>query len=286
MWQVLFQGIVTGLLYGIAGLGLVFIYRATGVVNFANGNMLTIALFSMWSVLAAGGSFPLALALGVGISALLGALTDSGIKLIKNNDELTLVMATLAIGLVLRGIGSMTWGGQTRNIRLPLPSGGMQLGVIYVEWSQLIIFLLSVIIAASAFMIINRTQTGLGMRAVFENISVARLLGVPVPRLRLIAWILGCTYAVLAATLVVPQTYLNEEALVTFALFSFAAITIGGLGNMFGTLIGGVLMGIVMNLVAYFLSSSLSHVAILLLVILVLYIRPEGLLSTKKIVKV
>lgn len=286
MWQVLFQGVVTGLLYGIAGLGLVFIYRATGVVNFANGNMLTLALFAMSAVLLSGGAFPIALLVGIAVAVAIGILTNLSLKLLKEKEELSLVMATLAIGLVIAGVISMIWGGQTRNISLPLPKGGTQVGAVYIEWGQLIVLLLGVLIAASAFVIMKWTRIGLGMRAVFENEDTARLLGVPVRRLAMIAWVLGSVYALTAAVLVVPQTYLNETSLVTFALFSFAAITIGGLGNMFGTLIGGVLMGVVMNLVSYFISSSLAHVAILLLVVLVLYVRPQGLLSSRQFVKV
>jgi branched-chain amino acid transport system permease protein len=286
MWQVLFQGIVTGLLYGIAGLGLVFIFRATGVVNFGQGSMLTFALFGMVTVIAAGGPFLLALLIAFIIAALIGAGTNASLKLIRDKDELSLVMATLAIGLMIRGLVSLIWGGQTTSIKLPFPSGGQQFGPVYVEWSQLIVLVLGVLIAASAFALINFTRAGLGMRAVFENETNARLLGVPVRRLRMMAWVIGSVYATAAAVLVVPQTYLNEASLLSFALISFAAITIGGLSNMFGTLVGGVLVGVVMNLVAFWLSSTLVHTAILILVVVVLFLRPQGLLSTKRFVKV
>ena len=286
MLQVVFQGIVTGLLYGIAGLGLVFIYRATGVVNFAHGNMLTLSLFGMATVIALHGSFLLALVVAVGIAALLGAATNATLGLITERDELNLVVATLAIGLMMRGLVTVTWGSQTRNIALPLPGGGGHLGPVFVEWSQLITLILGVVIAASAFLLINKTRIGLGMRAVFESEPHARLLGIPVRRLRVYAWVLGSIYATLAAVLVVPQTYLSENSLVTFALVSFAAITIGGLGNMFGTLVGGVLMGVAVNLTALWFSSSLANTATLLLVVAVLYLRPQGLLSARRISKV
>lgn len=286
MWQVLFQGVVTGLLYGIAGLGLVFIYRATGVVNFANGNMLTLSLFAMSATLVSGAGFVIALLVGIAVAIAIGMTTNMALKLLKEKEELSLVMATLAIGLMIAGVVSMIWGGQTRNVKLPMPKGGMHVGSVYVEWAQLVVLILGVLIAASAFAIMKWTRAGLGMRAIFENEDTARLLGVPVRRLGVIAWVLGSAYAMAAAVLVVPQTYLNETSLVTFALFSFAAITIGGLGNMFGTLVGGVLMGVVINLVSYFISSSLAHVAILLLVVIVLYLRPQGLLSKRQFVKV
>lgn len=286
MWQVAFQGIVTGLLYGIAGLGLVFIFRATGTVNFAQGNMLTLALFGMVSVIAAGGPFFLALLVAVVGAALLGIFINESLRLIEDKSELSLVMATLAIGLVMHGIVNLIWGSQTRAIALPFPSGGRQFGPVFVEWSQLIVLGLGLLIAASAFAVMNFTRAGLGMRAVFENEANARLLGVPVRRLQITAWILGSVYAVLAAVLVVPQTYLNENSLVTFALVSFAAITIGGLSNMFGTLVGGVLVGVVLNLVALYISSSLANTAILVLIVAVLYLRPQGLLSTRQVVKV
>lgn len=286
MWQVVFQGVVTGLLYGIAGLGLVFIFRATGVVNFAQGNMLTLALFGMATVIAAGGPFLLALLVAVLGAAALGALTNESLRLIKDKSELSLVMATLAVGLVIHGIVSIIWGAQTRAINLPFPSGGEHFGPIFVEWGQLIVLGLGVLIAGSAFAIINFTRAGLGMRAVFENEANARLLGVPVRRLQILAWVLGSMYAALAAVLVVPQTYLNESSLVTFALVSFAAITIGGLGNMFGTLVGGILVGVVLNLVALYISSSLANTATLILIVVVLFLRPQGLLSTRRIVKV
>lgn len=286
MWQVIFQGVVTGLLYGIAGLGLVFIYRATGVVNFGHGNLITLALFGMSTVLVLGGPFPLALVVALAVAALFGAGTDAALRLIKQKDELSLVMGTLAIGLVIHGVVSMVWGAQTRNIELPFGDGGVQAGPVYVEWSQLIVLLLGVLIAASAFVFINFTRAGLGMRALHENEANAKLLGLPVRQLRLYAWVIGSVYATLAAVLVVPQTYLNETSLVHFALVSFAAITIGGLSNMFGTLVGGVLVGVVMNLVAFWFSSSFANTAILLLVVIVLYLRPQGLLSARRVVKV
>ena len=286
MWQVVFQGVVTGLLYGVAGLGLVFVFRATGVINFGQGNALTLALFGMSAVIAAGGPFLLALLVAVVGSAILGAATNQSLRLIKGRDELSLVMATLAIGLVIGGIVNLIWGGQTRNISLPFPSGGTQVGPVFVEWSQLIVLGLGVLIAASAFIVINFTRAGLGMRALFESESNARLLGIPVRRLQTYAWVIGSIYACLAAVLVVPQTYLNSNSLVSFALVSFAAITIGGLGNMFGTLLGGVLMGVVLNLVSFVVSSTLANTATLLLVVVVLFLRPQGLLSARRVKKV
>lgn len=286
MWQVVFQGVVTGMLYGIAGLGLVFIFRATGTINFAQANMLTLALFGMTSVIAAGGPFLLALLVAVVGAATLGVLINESLRLIEDKSELSLVMATLALGLVIHGIVNLVWGSQTRALALPFPGGGRQFGPVFVEWSQLIVLGLGVVIAASAFAMMNFTRAGLGMRAVFENIANARLLGVPVRRLQIMAWVLGSIYAVLAAVLVVPQTYLNENSLVTFALISFAAVTIGGLSNMFGTLVGGVVVGVVVNLVALYIGSSLTNTATLLLIVVVLYLRPQGLLSTRQVVKV
>lgn len=286
MAQVVLQGVITGLLFGISGLGLVFIFRATGVVNFAHGPMVTLCLFAMTSVLAAGGPFLVALAVALLVASALGLITDAGVRLVPRGDELSLVMATLAIGLVLRGVVVLGWGSQTRVIALPFPAGGAQLGPAYLEWASLVTFVVGLAIVASAFALLRLTRAGLGMRAVFENEATARLLGIPVRRLRRTAWILGTIYAVSAGVLVVPQTYLNESSLVTFALVSFAAITIGGLSNLFGTVMGGIVMGVAVNLVALWFSSALASTATLILILLVLFIRPEGILSSRRVVKV
>jgi branched-chain amino acid transport system permease protein len=286
MAQVVVQGIITGLLFGLSGLGLVFIFRATGVVNFAHGPMVTFSLFVMTSLLASGVPFGVALMLILAVAIGLGLVTDSGMRLVRQGDELSYVMATLAIGLVIRGIVSLVWGSQTRAITLPFPDGGHRLGPVYLEWASVWTFVIGLVFVTAAFAFMRFTRAGLGMRAVFEDEQTARLLGVPVKRLRRTAWALGGFFAAAAGVLVVPQTYLNESSLITFALVSFAAITIGGLSNMFGTVIGGVLMGVVVNLVALWFSSSLASTATLVLILVVLFLRPEGLLSSRRFVKV
>lgn len=293
--QVSVSGLVTGSLYGLLALGIVLIYRTTGVLNFAYSAISTFGACFLY-VLLTGPTlgFWLALPLSLIFAAALGAIVERLFaRPVLNAPVFTKAIATLALALVLRTIAQAIWPqlAQTEHFPMPFETASLNIGGVYITAAAFIALAVTAAIVAALTLFLNRTRLGIAMRASADNQPIAQLMGVPVGRIILLTWSLAAVIGTLSAILLAAQqrtidiTYMDPVL-----ISSFVAAVLGGLDSLPGALLGGVVVGLAENWLALFLAGhqlgpldvsapGIRETIIFAVFILVLLFRPQGLLG-------
>jgi branched-chain amino acid transport system permease protein len=271
------SGVAVGLLYGLLAFSIVFLYKTTGVANFAMGNMATFATFVVFHLMG-----PWAAVAGLGAAALLG-LAIYGLALRFNDDAgmLNLVMRTLAIYLFLFAVMNRFWAaGQPFAFPALLPEGSIEVSGITVAKSSIGILLIAGLLSVVFYVLFTRTSLGVQFIGMAERPEIARLLGVRTRLLAAVAWAISGVIALIVGVLVAPTALLSSEMMDHFLLFAFTAAIVGGLNSLFGALVGGIVVGCVSNITIVYASQDASIFAVFLLLVAVLLVRPDGLFGT------
>lgn len=279
MLSAIVSGVVTGLLYGMVGLGLVVVYRASKVMNFAMGGMGVVVAYLASDMLKEGVPYWVVLPVAVVIGALLGGLIERLIVYpMRRQSHIAIALGTLGALLALEGAVGWRYGFSPSSLTPVLADAG-SVEVLGVGFSANRIFIIAVALVATVLLlwIVERTRFGLGMRAASSGPLTAELLGVDTGKVRLSAWLIGGAYGCLAAMLVIPLTYLSPTSFTTFLLTAFAAVVLGGLTNIVGVVVGAVLFGVAINLMTVYVQSGLRATYTFIGVALVLVLRPHGL---------
>src|SRR5918911_583633 len=256
--QFVIGGLGFGAIYALAALGLVLIFKTTGVVNFASGAMATVVTFVLWTALNAAG-LPLIAAWLCAMAAALviGALTEAlFMRRVEGMPVLIQIVVTLGLLLLIEGLAGVIWHYDLKSV--PKVANGAPLYVVF-----------------------ERTRLGLAMRAVAQDREVALLMGIPVFRLVTASWAVGVLVAGLAAILVAPTVSLSPTLMDDIAVFAFAAAVLGGFGSLAGAIVGGFIIGVVNSLIGAYLSTNYQLSLVFLLIFVVLYVRPQGLFGVE-----
>jgi branched-chain amino acid transport system permease protein len=284
---VVILGITTGLVYAIAGVGLVVIYRTSGYVSFAQGDIAAVALFTGYFTYRSGLPYPLMAVLVLVTGALLaGVLALVVITPLEKHGHLTGALATIGVGLCIQGIESMTVGTDQR----PFPSVGeqsvMDLGPVDLTRADIASIVAAVLLFVGMTYWFGRSATGISMRAANDNPAAAVHVGVPARRLRLLSWVISGALAGLCGLFVAPLLTLTPVSVNTLLVFGFATVVVGGFESIPGAFLAGIIIGVVSNLVALYIDPGLVSFGIYVLVMLILVVRPHGLLGRKPLVRV
>lgn len=279
MTAVIISGLIVGLLYAIAGLGFVVIYRTSKVLNFAMGGLGAVVAYAASDLLDQGLPYPLVMLLGLILGGLLGALLELTIaRPLKERPHLTVALATLGALLIFEGLVGLRYGFAPQSLAPAFDRGvGVDVGPVSISTNQLFVAASGLAATVTLFVIVMRTRLGLSMRAVSSGPLTAELLGVDVGRVRMSAWVLGGIYGGLAALLVAPLTYLSPGSFTIFLLTAFAAVVLGGFTSVIGVVIGALVFGVTINLLLTYLDSSLISTYTFIGVALVLVLRPNGI---------
>jgi branched-chain amino acid transport system permease protein len=280
---ILLSGITTGALYALVALGIVVVNKATGVINFAHGELFMFAGFVAWMLhVQFAMPYPAALLLAVATGFALGWATDRvAFRPLNKADVVSLVLATVGIAFVLRGLARMIWGGKGDYLSFPPITSPepVMIGSIMIIPQQL-----AVLAGAAAVMLVfaaffQFTRAGKMMQATADNARAATLVGIRTERIYTLAFGTGAAVAAAAAVLMAPLTLLYPD--MGFALFikGFAAAVLGGLNSLLGAVLGGLLIGIVEALAGGYIHSSLMEVSGFVVIMIVLVLRPTGLLG-------
>jgi branched-chain amino acid transport system permease protein len=303
-WQLVPQQLMTGILNGgiiaIIALGIVLIYRASEVFNFAHGHMVMLGAYLTWWFATEPLSLPLWLAAVVAIlvMALVGLLIERlALRPMTGQPLLAIILMTLGLAQFLEGIVSIIFGIQPKNnfptpfspsdvIQIPFP--GAFNDTIIIRQALLATFVVAVVVALIFMLFFRFTRMGLAMRATSEDHELARSVGLKVPRIFGLSWAIAGVVATVSGVLLATITGVSLN-LATVTLVAFPAILLGGLESFPGAIIGGLLVGLAQALVQ---ASSLievrnsAEIAPYVLLLLVLLIRPEGLFGQKRIERV
>jgi branched-chain amino acid transport system permease protein len=287
---ILLSGITTGALYALVALGIVIVNKATGIINFAQGELFMFTGFLAWMFhVQFGLAYPLTLLLAVAAGFLLGALTDRiAFQPLKNVDIVSLVLATVGIAFVLRGLARIIWGGKGDYLTFPPITSPepIMIGEMMVIPQQLAVLAGAVLIMAVFWLFFRFTRAGKMMQATADNAKAATLVGIRTDRIYMLAFGTGTAVAAAAAVLAAPLTLLYPDMGFAFFIKGFAAAVLGGLTSLPGAILGGLLVGIVEALAGGYIASSLIEVSGFVVIMVVLLVMPQGLVSIGRLRRV
>ncbi|MFL6000865.1 MAG: branched-chain amino acid ABC transporter permease [Streptomyces sp.] len=278
---ILVSGLASGAVYGLMGLGLVIIYRATDVVNFALAGLATVGLYAALAVNERGLPLLLAAVAAVVTTAAVGLVArEAVIRPLAQGELLSALVMTMGVSLIAESAISTIWDDQPR-LFPSLVEGSVSLGSAAVPAQSLLTIAVAAVAMALVAYLFGRTSIGTAMRAVAESADTARILGLGSQRIARIAWALGLGLAALAAFLYAPRAGLVPTVLSAPLFRAFAGIFLGGLTSMYGAVIGGLTVGVLDNLAAGYVSAGYRDTFVFSFTILVLLIRPQGLFGVR-----
>jgi branched-chain amino acid transport system permease protein len=281
--QFLASGLTAGSIYALVALGFSIIFNASRVINFAQGEFVMIGGMSAVSLVATGVPMPLAILGAIGIAAIVGlALERLAVGRAKNADVVTLIIITIGASIFLRGLAQLIW--DKRIHPLPPLSGDTPisfLGATIVPQSLWVLgATVAVVIALSWFF--RRTVLGKAMLATSYNPLAAQLVGIDVKKVLFASFGLAAGLGALAGVLIAPITFASYDVGIMLGLKGFAAAILGGLGSFPGAIVGGLVLGLLESLGAGYVSSAYKDVLAFVLILVVLFFRPDGILGAVK----
>src|SRR5829696_8583230 len=283
--QVLVDGWATGSLYGALAVAVVLIYRATGIVNFAQGELAMFSTFIAWGLMQAGLPLGLALLATLLLSLFGGMLIERIIiRPVEGGEVLTLVIVTLGLYILVNSLAGWIWGFGNRAFPSLFGDGSFDVAGATIPLESLGIVAVLIALVAILFAVFQRTKVGLAMRAVAMNPESSRLHGISVGRTLMIGWGVAALVGALAA----PRLFLDVNFMGAVLIYSFAAATLGGFDSPLGALIGGWIVGIAEGLAGTyvdFIGSDLKILVPLTVILVVLLFRPTGLFGSAEVAR-
>jgi branched-chain amino acid transport system permease protein len=282
-------GLSTGSLYAIIALALVLIYRSTGIVNFAQGEMAMFMTFMAWSVWNWDSNFWLAFFITLIIAAAFGALIEVvALRPVESGPVLNPIIVTIGLVLILDSLALRIWQGQPKPFPSPalFKGGPLSLGPADISRTNVGVFCMSLLIMALIYLFFNRTKVGLAMRATAQDRIASSLVGIRVGRMLALGWILSSMVGAVAGMLLAPTLFLSPTMMAGALLFAFAAAVLGGLDSPVGAIVGGLTMGVVQNMAGTYIGSNIDITVAFVVIIAILLVRPRGLFGRKAIQRV
>jgi len=285
--QLVISGIAVGLVYGFIGMGFAMIYRATGVVNFAQGEMMMLVSYIAFTL--AGtfqfGFWPM-LAATVAASVLIGLVIE--VLLIRpmlGQPVFSTVMVTIGLAVILRSVVVLIWGADPMPLNAGLPTEVIRIGPAGLYPAQLYAVGLMAAVLLGLWTFFRYSRVGIAMRATANVQTAALLMGINVKRIFALSWALSAGLAAIAGVLI-GVIYDVNPGMWTTGLRSFPAVILGGLDSVFGAALGGVLIGVVENLSEGYIGRGMKEIAGFVLILVVLMVRPYGLFGKPDIERV
>ncbi len=287
--QVLFSGLAAGSVYALVALAMVIIYRTTEVLNFAQGDMAMMSTYVGLAFLVAGG-FPFFWAMlgALAFAAALGAFSEFAfLRRAKEPTVLGLIIITLGLEMIIFGFASWKWGGDPRDLPTPLgPADVWVVGGVIMSHLELAAIGIATATITALFLFLNRSKAGLAMRATQQNRAVARLMGIRVRRVEMGAWALSAVIGGIAGLLVGPAATVEPYMMWDPMMKGFAAAVLGGMTSLAGAALGGAIIGIIENLFGFYVTTTFKSVVPFAAILIMLAIKPSGLLARHYVKKV
>ena len=285
-WQfgllLLSNGVLIGLMYSLIALGFVLVYKATDAINFAQGEFVMIGGYVVMAALQLYG-MPLGAALGVGLLTMVGfgfGLERAVLRPLIGRPIIAVVMATIGLAAILRGVGPLLWGADTKALPLPIPDAPFALGPVLVPPIQVVGAAVSLLFLAGFGWFFLKSRKGIAMRAVADSQQVAMAMGISVQRYFALAWAMSGAVSALGGVIWGNMLGVDVHlALVGFKVFP--VVILGGLDSIPGAVVGGLIVGITENLAAGYIDpwvgGGTKDFVPYVLMIVALMIRPYGI---------
>ena len=287
--QLIIGGIAQGCIYGLIALGFVLIYKATETVSFAQGELMMLGAFGGLALMTMlGWPYWLAVPSAIGAMALFGLLVERAvIRPILGQPAFSIVMLTIGIGYVARGLITMIPGIGTETHVLPVPYKDdiARLGGLVVNVEQMVVIVATAVLCLGLFALFRYSRIGVAMQASSQNQLAAYYMGIPVQRLNGLVWALAAGVAAIAGLLLAPITFVHAN-MGFIGLKAFPAAVVGGFSSLPGAIVGGLIIGVVEALAGFYLPEGFKDIAAYVVVLVMLVVKPNGLFgenTTKKV---
>jgi branched-chain amino acid transport system permease protein len=282
-WQYVVSGLSIGSIYALVALGLALIYRSTRILNFAHGDISTAGTFFAFTLIGLQFPFGLTFTLALVFGAAL-AMSFYFCVLIpaqrREATQLGQIILTLGLGLILQGLVSRFGGTEPQSFPFPLSDAKIYtFGKLVVSQLSLGTIGIGLLTSMLLYLLVQKTRIGLAMRATSENLPAAQTMGIPTRQILALSWGLAAALGVLAGIFLAPALLLDPFFMLEPFLKGFAAAILGGLNSLPGAIVGGLILGVAESLAGGFISVAFKNTLAFLIIILVLLVRPEGLLG-------
>ena len=280
--QQVVSGLSAGCLYALAALGLVLIYRTMDIVNFAHGEMAMVSTFMAHTLLVRLGLSYIPAALGAIIFAFIFGMAVERIFLrpIQGGPLISLMIMTLGLFMVFNGAAGWVWGFDPVSFPRAVSGRPIWLGDLIITRDSILVLAVTIAMALALYVVLRFTMAGIAISATSQNSRAARLMGVPVPKVYALTWGISAVLGAVAGILIAPTTFLSPSMMAEVQIKAFTAAVLGGFSSLPGAVVGGLLLGVLENLVAGYISTELKSTFAFALIVVVLFIRPSGLLGT------
>lgn len=281
--QLFFTGVGVGSIYALVALGFVLIYRATNVVNFAQGDFAMLGAFSM-VVLAIDLELPywLSIATTIGAMVAVGALFNLGVYYpLRNRTFLPVIISTIGASILLENGVLAAYGPRPQSLPSLFSSQGFSIGSVFLDSQYLVILAVTVVMVTLQYLFFERTLLGKKMQATSQDKEMASLVGIPVALMIMLTFIYSAVLGGLAGILVAPILFVSVGMGSSIALKAFAASIIGGFGDVTGAIVGGLTLGVVETFGAAYISVPYKDAFGFLMLFLFLLLRPQGLFGER-----
>jgi branched-chain amino acid transport system permease protein len=280
--QLVVNGAASGCIYGLIALGFVLIYKATEMVNFAQGDVMMLGGFVAFSLIA---NFHLPYWVGgilaIVITAAFGYALDAFIlRRVIGQPQFAVVMLTLGLGFIFRAAAGITWGYDSVGFNTPFTNKTANIGGLVLGQDNLSIIVGTVLLCGILYLFFSKTRVGVAMQAASQNQLAAYYMGIPVRTIFSLIWAVSAGVACLAGILLSPVSMIDVN-MGFLGIKAFAAAVIGGFGSIPGSVIGGVIVGIVEQFAGYKLPAGFQEVTSNVVLLLMLFIRPQGLFAER-----
>ncbi|MFL5293087.1 MAG: branched-chain amino acid ABC transporter permease [Myxococcales bacterium] len=284
--QLLFSGLAIGGVYALVALGIALIYRATNVVNFAQGEFCMLGAYTMvFATEGLGVDYPIAFALALGAMALLGLVFALGIYYpLRNRTFLPVIIATIGASIMFQNGALVVFGPSPERLRPVIEggtAGGITAGDVFFDYQYVVLLAVTVVLVALQYLFFEHTLLGKKMQATSQDKDMARLLGIPVTRMIALTFVYSTVLGGLAGILVAPIFFVTHKMGAVLGFKAFAATIAGGFGDVRGAIIGGLALGVVETFGAAYVSIVYKDGFAFLLLILFLLLRPQGIFGEK-----
>jgi branched-chain amino acid transport system permease protein len=279
--QLILNGLAVGCIYGLVALGFVLIYKATELVNFAQGDLMMLGAFVCYMLVVwYGWGYWTAFAVAVAAVALFGAGLDAGIlRRVLGQPQFAVVMLTIGLGAIFRSFASITWGTEIYTLPTPFSARATRIAGVTVSHEYVAIIVGTILLCAVLYAFFTWTRVGVAMQAASQNQLAAYYMGIPVKRMFSLIWAISAGVAAIAGVLLAPVSLIDIN-LGFIGLKAFAAAVLGGFGSIPGALVGGLTIGLIELWSGAYLPQGFKDVAAYVVLLLVLAVRPQGMFGT------
>ena len=279
--QQIVTGLGTGSIFASLALALVLIYRSTGIINFAQGEMAMFTTYIAWELMHRGLSYWAAFAFTLVIAFAGGVATERIlIRPVEQTSHIAIVIVTIGLLIALNGLAGWLWTAEVKPFPSAFPNRTFDIGGVAISVEAIGTFAVCIGTVAVLWAFFNLTTLGLAMRAVAINPVASRLVGVRVGWMLALGWGFAAVLGAIAGIMAAPTQFLDPNMMLVVLIYAFAAAVLGGIDSPVGAVVGGLLLGVILNLLGRyvdFLGPELRLPSALLILLVVLLIRPQGL---------